>query len=102
MAVRRVVITGLGVISALGPDKDPFRQALSRGQSGIGPLEGIDEEGLRIENAAQVRDYDAREHFDDATALLLDRFAQFAVVAARGALRDAGLEREEIRGNRTA
>jgi len=92
MAFRRVVVTGLGVISALGPDTAAFRQALQAGRSGIGELEGFSAEGLSVKVAAQVRDYDPARHFDCKRLDLLDRFSQFALVAAREAVTHAGLE----------
>jgi nodulation protein E len=89
---RRVAITGMGVISALGPDLPSFRTALRQGQSGIGPLENVDSTQLRFPNGAQVRQYRAADHFDSKTEDLLDRFAQLGIVAARQALFDSGLE----------
>jgi len=89
---RRVVVTGVGVISALGNDVDTFWQALSRGQSGIAPLESIEPGLLRFPNGAEVRNWDAGKHFEEKEAGLLDRFAQFGVVAARQAIADAGVE----------
>jgi nodulation protein E len=90
--MRRVVITGIGVISALGRDRSQFWEALRHGRPGIGPIVAIDRGQLRFENGAEVRDYLATDYFDDKTATFLDRFAQFATVAAREAVRDAGIE----------
>ena len=89
MTGRRVVVTGVGLISALGRDRHEFWRALSQGRSAIGPIEGVDCTGLHLQNGAQVRGFDAREHFPDKGAEWLDRFAQFAVVAAREAVREA-------------
>ncbi len=92
MAARRVVITGVGTISALGPDACTFFAALREGRCGIGPLDLPDRGTLRFRNSAQVRDYIPAEHFPGKQAAFLDRFAQFAVIAAREAVRDSGLE----------
>jgi nodulation protein E len=89
---NRVVVTGLGVISALGHNSCEFWQALVEGRSGIAPLEGVDRSLLRFQNAAEVRNYDAARYFDEKEIGLLDRFAQFAAVAAREAIADAGIE----------
>jgi nodulation protein E len=97
---RRVVITGIGIISALGSNRDEFWQALSTGCSGIRPIEGADRSQLRFQNAAEVQNYDPSRYFDEKDNGLLDRFAQFAVVSAREAVADAGIEwTQELREN---
>ncbi len=89
--MRRVVVTGLGAISALGANREEFWRRLCAGESGIGPLEGFPTDGLSVKVAAQARGYDPRAHFDPKRLDLLDRFSQFALVAAREAVKDAGL-----------
>lgn len=97
---RRVAITGLGVISALGANRDEFWQALSEGRSAIRPMQSADRTQMRFQNAAEVQDYDPARFFDEKENGLLDRFAQFAVVAAREAVADAGIEwNQELREN---
>lgn len=88
----RVAVTGLGVISALGHNSCEFWEALSEGRSGIGPIESVERSQLRFQNGAEVRNYDAAQHFDEKEAALLDRFAQFAAIAAREAVADARIE----------
>src|ERR1700693_2128574 len=89
---RRVVITGVGVVCALGHNSRDFWQALSEGRSGIGPLQSVEPGLLRFENGAEVRGWDPLRHFDEKETGMLDRFAQFGVVAAREAVADAGVE----------
>src|SRR5580658_806695 len=89
---RRVVITGVGVVCALGHTSRDFWQALSEGRSGIGPLVSVEPGLLRFENGAEVRNWEALRYFDEKEIGMLDRFAQFGVVAAREAAADAGLE----------
>jgi nodulation protein E len=91
MGERRVAITGLGVICALGHDVSEVWSGLRDGRSGIAPMESVDVATLRFKNGAEVRGYDSAKHFDANQADLLDRFAQFAIVAAREAVRDAGV-----------
>jgi len=91
MAPRRVAVTGLGVISAFGHDVPSFWNALCAGRPGIARIESVDVSGLRFQNGAEVRDYDPAQHFESAQADLLDRFAQFALIAARQAIRDSGI-----------
>ena len=89
---HRVVVTGVGVVSALGHNVAEFWQSLSEGRSGIATLESIDRTQLKFQNGAEVRGFDAANYFEPRDMDLLDRFAQFAVVATREAVTDAGLE----------
>jgi nodulation protein E len=101
MSPRRVVVTGAGAISALGANLDATWQALTEARSGIAPIEGIAGE-RRSPNGAQVRGFDPRDHFDDKSLLVLDRFAQFALVAAREAVTRAGIVWSPALRERTA
>ena len=89
---HRVAVTGIGVISALGLDRTSFWDALLEGRSGIAPLEAVDRTLLRFQNAAEVRGYHPASYFDEKEIGLLDRFAQFGVIAAREAVADSGIE----------
>jgi nodulation protein E len=90
--MNRVAVTGIGVICALGRNSDEFGCALREGRSGIGPIECADCSTLRFRNGAEVLGYDHRPYFDDKRADFMDRFAQFAVIAAREAVSDAGIQ----------
>jgi nodulation protein E len=90
--MRRVAITGLGIVSALGNNVSSFWSRLSAGESGIAPIANLDTSHLRFKNGAEVKNFDPAEHFTSAQGALLDRFAQFALVSARQAVHDAGLE----------
>lgn len=92
MTPRRVAVTGIGIISPLGLNVPETWKSLSEGRSAIRPIEGVDCSGLRFQNGAQVRGYDAVEHFEGGKEAYIDRFAQFSVIAAREALRDSGIE----------
>jgi nodulation protein E len=102
MTVRRVAVTGIGTISALGLDRRQFWDSLCQGRCGIAPIEAVDRTHLRFPNGAQVRGYRAVEHLDERLADYLDRFAQFALIAAREAVQDAGLEWTPAVCDRTA
>jgi nodulation protein E len=103
----RVVISGVGVISALGLDHQQFWQALVNGQSGIGPILNevgpVPEMGMnqvRFKNGATVNGYDPEVYFNRKTIGFMDRFAQFSVIAAREAVTMAGVEwDDELREN---
>jgi nodulation protein E len=89
---HRVVVTGLGVVSAIGHNICEFWQSLAAGKSGVAPLESVDRSRLRFQNAAEVRNYDAARYFDEKEIGLLDRFAQFGAIAAREAVADSKIE----------
>lgn len=102
---RRVVITGLGVVSALGPDRASFWDAITAGRSGIQPLEAVDTKAARLAfaNGGEVRGFDPAARFEKREDReLLDPFAQFALVAGREAVADAGLEWTDETRLRTA
>jgi nodulation protein E len=90
--MRRVVITGMGAISALGHSAADTWRGMREAQAGIGPLQAFSAQGLRAPIAAEVRDYDPRQHFDDKKLALIDRFTQFALIAAREAVAQSGLD----------
>jgi nodulation protein E len=97
LAARRIVITGMGVVSALGPDLDAFREALFAGRPGIRPLTCVPAGSLRFPNGAEVAGYGPASHFDSKQLGLLDPFAQYAVVAAREAVRRSGFVPDGLR-----
>jgi nodulation protein E len=92
MPLQRVVVTGMGIISALGSNLAETWSSLVQGKSGIAPIQSLDVSKLRFQNGAEVRGYDAQHHFEQNQLELLDRFAQFALIAARQALADSGLK----------
>jgi nodulation protein E len=98
----RVVITGMGAVSALGLDATSLWQGLIAGRSGIGTLRHPRAADLRTKIAAQVPDFDPIAHFDSRTLPLLDRVSQFALLAAREAIGQSGLVFDEALGERTA
>lgn len=102
MGNRRVAITGMGMVSAVGADVESSWNALRSGESGIGPIESLDITQLRFRNGAQVRDFDVDRHFPGSKADALDRFAQFAVVAARQAIAASHLEITPALAEKTA
>lgn len=90
--MRRVVITGVGVISALGNNQVEFWDALRSGRSGIGPITKSDVTDIRFKNAAEVRGFDETQHFEDKMLLWLDPFSHYGIVSARDAITDSGIE----------
>ena len=88
---RRVVITGLGVLSPLGLDVATSWQGLVEGRSGIRPIAKFDASGFSSRIAGEVRGLDVTQHFGRKDARKMDPFIHFAIVATREALADSGL-----------
>jgi len=88
----RVVITGTGVISPVGLTTEEFWQSLISGRSGIAPLQGIDQDGLEVSVAAQLKDFDPLRYMDRKEVRRNDRSCQLAVAAALEAMRTSGLD----------
>ena len=101
--MRRVVITGMGSIGALGHDAGTQWAAMREGRCGIGPIANIPTDLLNVKIAAEVRDFDPLRYFDAKRLILFDRVTQFALIAAREAVAQSGLEfRDSGFGTRTA
>jgi len=92
--MHRVVITGMGAVTPLGHTATATWEAMREGRCAIGPMHSLAEENLRAGIAAEVRDFDPGRHFDDRRLPLLDRFSQFALVAAREAVAQSGVDFE--------
>jgi len=89
---RRVVVTGMGVVSPLGADIDRVWSRLIAGQSGVGLIRNFDASSLPVRIAAEVRDFDALEYMDRRTQRRMDPFAQYALAAAIIAHEDSRLD----------
>jgi nodulation protein E len=88
---RRVAITGLGVVSALGSDVETFWRRMVAGESGIRPMASLDTADVKFKNGAEVDGFDPLRWFEEKEAASLDRYAQYAYAAARQAVDDAGV-----------
>ncbi len=100
--VNRVVVTGLGVVSPLGHTIGSYWSKLVEGASGIATITLVPADELLQKIAAEVKNFDPLQHFNDRQILTLDRVAQFAVVAAREAIAHAGITFDEHLSMRTA
>ena len=94
--MKRVVITGMGVISPLGNDIDSFWNQLMKGQSGISLIDSFDTTDYKTKIAGIVRDFDADEILGRKEAKRLDRFSQFALAAAEQALEHSQLQLDQV------
>ncbi len=101
--MRRVAITGMGAVTALGHDAVATWAAMREGRGGIGPIANIPTDLLNFKIAAEVHGFDPAAHIEAKKLPLLDRVSQFALVAAREAVAQSGLDfRVGNRGERSA
>ena len=89
---RRVVITGMGVVTALGDTLDRFWSGLLEGRSGVSNLTLFDTTHFKVHFGGQVHGFDGDARFGVMAARRLDRFAQFAMAAAMSAVEDSGID----------
>lgn len=95
MRQRRVVVTGLGLISPVGLDVDSSWQAIVAGRSGIGPIDSFDVSGYPTRFGGPIRDFDVTQYMSRKEARRYDAFVHYGVAAAVQALGDSGLELDD-------
>ncbi|GAB7388107.1 beta-ketoacyl-ACP synthase II [Bacillaceae bacterium] len=93
---KRVVITGLGVISPVGNDVDTFWDNLLSGKSGVDRIQAFDPSEYPTQIAAEVKDFNPEDHMEKKEVKRTDRFVQFAYAAAKMAVANAKLNLEEV------
>lgn len=93
MTKRRVVITGLGAVSPFGVGVDKFWNSIKEGKSGIALTKAIDLDKHPVKISGEVKDFNPEQYIDPKEIKRLDRFTQFALVAAEEAVKDAGLDK---------
>ena len=92
---RRVVVTGLGAVTPIGHTVTEFWQGIREGRVGIGEITRFDTESFKVKLAAEVKDFHAAKRMDPKAAKRMERFAQYAVAAAKEAFADADLHLKE-------
>jgi 3-oxoacyl-[acyl-carrier-protein] synthase II len=98
---RRVVITGIGVVTPVGNDLDSFWTSLKEGKSGIGRIQGFDISNYDCQIAGEVRNFDPKPFFKNPKDIRrTDRFVQLSMAAAKMSLHDSGLDLEKINRDR--
>ena len=100
MSDRRVVITGLGVVTSLGERVDTFWDRLINGESGIGAITSFDSSRYVVHFGGECPDFEPEQYIDRREAKRLDRFAQLAVAAARNCHQDSGLDLDKMNPER--
>ncbi|HIU51346.1 MAG TPA: beta-ketoacyl-ACP synthase II [Candidatus Merdicola faecigallinarum] len=99
---RRVVVTGMGAITPIGNNVEEFWKGIKEGKCGIDEITQFDTTDYKVKLAAEVKNFSAEDHFDKRTAKRMDRFSQFAIVAAREAMKDSNITKENTDMNRVA
>ncbi|MDD5449845.1 MAG: beta-ketoacyl-ACP synthase II [Candidatus Omnitrophica bacterium] len=98
---RRVVVTGLGVISPIGHNKNDFWKTILEGKSGTATLTAFDSSKFTSHIAAEVKGFDPSAYFSSKEIRHMDRFVQFAIVAAKEAVKDSKLDLDKINKSRS-
>jgi len=93
---KRIVITGVGLVTPYGVGKDIFWEGLTSGRSAIGYLSNIDTTDLPVKIGGEIKDFDPESYLGKKEARKMDRFTQFAVVAGMEAIKDARIDLERI------
>lgn len=93
---RRVVITGMGVVSALGMGADNFWNSIKEGKNGISAVTRIDVSNMNCKVAAEIKDFDPSQFIDKKEAKRMDRYSQFALSAAKMAVDNSGIDLEKV------
>ena len=98
---RRVVVTGMGAITPIGNNVEEFWEGLKNNKVGIGPITKFDTEKFKVNLAAEVKNFDGKEYLDPKACKRLDLFSQYAIVAAREAMKMSGYVVTEENADRT-
>ena len=96
MELKRVVVTGLGALTPIGSNIQEYWDGLSNGKSGCAPITYFDTEKFKTKFACELKNYNPQDHFDRKEARKLDRFAQYALVSSDEAIKDAGINLDEV------
>lgn len=96
MELKRVVVTGLGAITPLGNTAPETWENIKRGKSGAGPITHFDASKFKTQFACEVKGYNATDYFDRKEVRKMDLYEQYAIIAADEAIKDAGLDGEDI------
>lgn len=92
--MKRVVITGLGAITPIGNNVEEFWKGIKQGKCGIDEISLFDTSDFKVKLAAEVKEYEPEEHFEKKAVKRLDRYTQFAIIAAREAMKDSKITPE--------
>lgn len=94
--MKRVVVTGIGVLSPIGADKTSYLEGLQQGRSGANIITRFDPTLFKTRFACELKNFNAEEFLDKKEARKIDPFAQYALVVAEQAMKDSGLDLEKV------
>lgn len=97
---RRVVITGLGAITPIGNNVEDFWNGIKSGKCGIDKIKNFDTSNFKVKIAGEVKNYNPEDYFDKRNARRLDKYSQFAIIAAKEAIKDSNITKENTDMNR--
>lgn len=100
MAKKRIVVTGMGVVSCFGNDVDHFYEQLLAGKSGVGPIENFPCSDYPTRFAGCIRNFDPGDYMEKKQARRVDPFIRYTVVAGKKALENSGVDLEKLNRNR--
>jgi 3-oxoacyl-[acyl-carrier-protein] synthase II len=100
MALKRVVVTGLGALTPLGKTVDEYWQNLTDGVSGCDFIKQFDVTKFKTRFACEVKDFEPTDYLDRKEARKMDRYCQFALIASDEAVKDAGISKENVNPDR--
>ena len=100
MELKRVVVTGLGAVTPLGNNPEETWKNLLNGVSGAAPITLFDASSFKTQFACEVKDLKVNDYIDRKEARKMDRYAQLAIIAAKQAVQDSGLNLDEEDKNR--
>ncbi len=92
---RRVVVTGMGAVTPIGNNVESFWTGIKEGKVGIDKITKFDTTDYKVKIAAELKDFVAKEHMDFKAAKRMEPFSQYAVVAAKEAMIDAGIDMDQ-------
>ena len=93
---RRVVVTGMGVLTPIGNDLSSYLKGLQSGISGAGPITRFDPTGFRTTFACEVKGFNAEDHLDRKEVRRIDPFSHYALVVAEQAIQDSGIDVDQV------
>ena len=97
---RRVVITGLGAITPIGNNVEEFWDGIKSGRRGIDKIKNFDTSNFKVKIAGEVKNYNPEDYFDRRSARRLDKYSQFAIIAAKEAMKDSKITKENTDMNK--
>lgn len=98
--MKRVVVTGLGAITPIGNNVEDFWKGIKEGVCGIDEIKSFDTTDFKVKLAGEIKNYNEEDYFEKKSAKRLDKYTQYALIAAKEAMKDANLNKDEIDAER--